>query len=239
MRNCLIISLGMLFVCPLSADAQDVEIGYNGGTTRLDNGDYGTWIENANHDYAVCGGETPFVSGISVNERGLWDNSARCSAFAEPIGAFDVPSYVAAPVPNPGTPGNFSKKVLYVSDCGSDGVVMGVAQPAGELAAAYGTPVLCGVPPAPVDACRMVEMPGDETSYAADAAEAGALDWTPYPAVTCGPGRYARGVAYGWYETGGPFVTKNSWAVRGLICCSVEPAISGPRETRWDGPQNP
>lgn len=203
---------------PLVAFAQDVELGFNGGDSRLDNGYYGTWVEGGNHTVAVCGGETPFVSGISVNEIGLWDNSARCSAYAEAISEFDVPSYVVAPARNPG---NFSAKVHYVSDCGEGGVVLGVAQPDGELIARYGTSVLCGVAPAPTHDCRVVEMPGDETNEAEDAAESGASDWTTYPAVTCGPDRYARAVAYRWYETGGPFVTTNSWATGGLICCAM------------------
>jgi hypothetical protein len=207
---------------PLAARAEDVELGYNGGTTRLDEDYYGTWVDTGAHDYAVCGGSTPFVGGISVNERGLWDNSALCTASNVPFNKYAAPSYAAAPARNSGDSDGFSKKVLYVSDCGEAGVVLGVAQPAGDIAAAYGTAVLCGMAPAPMHACRVVEMPGDETSYAADAGEAGRGDWSgDYPAVTCGRDRYARGVAYRWYETGGPFVTTNSWAVGGLICCEM------------------
>lgn len=214
-------NVGVGSVCVLwtfAVAAQDVELGYNGGTNRLDGGYYGTWVRDANHTYAVCGGSAPFLSGISVNEKGLFDNSARCSSYSSPLTEFDVPSYVADPVRNPG---NFSAKVHYVSDCGEGGVVLGVAQPDGENIARWGTPVLCGVAPAPTQDCRVLEMSGDETAEASDAAESGVYDWTEYPAVTCGPGRYARAVAYRWYETGGPFVTTNSWAVGGLICCAL------------------
>jgi hypothetical protein len=217
----IILSLVILLISaaqPLAASAEDVELGYNGGDTRLDNYYYGTWVENANHTYAVCGGETPFVSAISVHEEGLFDNSARCSAYAEPLTEFDVPSYVAQPAPNSG---GFSPKVHHVSDCGAGGVVLGVAQPGGDLAARWGTPVLCGVAPTPPTECRVVETPGDETDVARDASESGAYDWTDYPAVTCGPGRYARAVAYRDYLIGNIFVATRSWAVGGLICCSM------------------
>jgi hypothetical protein len=212
------IALLFLALHPAAVSAQDVELGYNGGDTRLDNGWYGTWVAETDHTYAVCGGDTPFVSGISVHEEGLFDNSARCSSFSVPITESDVPSYTAAPVRNPG---NFSQKVHHVSDCGEGGVVLGVAQPDGEIAAAYGTPVLCGVAPEPSSDCRVVEMPGDETDGAADAFEPGASDWTTYPAVTCGPGRYARAVAYRDYLIGNIFVAQRSWAAGGLICCSM------------------
>lgn len=206
---------------PMAASAEDVEIGYNGGTTRLDNGHYGPWVESGNHTYAVCGGETLFVSAISVNEDGLFDNSARCSSHAAGFTEFDVPSFVAPSLPNPGGPGHFSEKVHHVSDCGEAGVVLGVAQPDGEIAAAYGTPVLCGVAPEPLSDCRLVEMPGDETEVARDTVEPGGYDWTDYPSVTCGPGRYARGVAYRDYLIGNIFVAKRSWAAGGLICCEM------------------
>jgi hypothetical protein len=206
---------------PLAVSAEDVELGFNGGTERLDNGHYGPWVETGNHTYAVCGGETLFVSAISVNKEGLFDNSVRCSSHIGRFNEFDVQSFVAPSLPNPGGPGHFSAKVHHVSDCGDNGVVLGVAQPDGELAATWGTPVLCGVAPEPLSECQIVEMPGDETDVARDAAEADAYDWTEYPAVTCGPGRYARGVAYRDYLIGNIFVAKRSWAAGGLICCSM------------------
>ena len=219
MRSWMTISMSVFLLSdPITAAAQGVELGYNGGTTRLDDGYYGTWVENANHDYAVCGGESLFVSAISVNEEGLFDNSVRCSSHASGVSEFDVPSYVAQPMPNPG---NFSAKVHHVSDCGERGVVVGVAQPAGDLAANRGTPVLCGVAPSPLSDCRVVEMPGDESDVAQDRAEPGAYDWTDYPAVTCGPGRYARAVAYRDYLIGNIFVAQRSWAAGGLVCCSM------------------
>jgi hypothetical protein len=202
------------------AAAQSLEAGFNGGDTRLDNGYYGTWAQNAQHTYAVCGGASPFVSAISVHEEGLFDNSARCSAYSEQLTVFDVPSFVAQPLPNAKASG-FSAKVHHVSDCGEGGVVLGVAQPDGELAARWGTPVLCGAAPAPTTDCRAVEMPGDETDVAQDAAEPGAYDWTDYPSVTCGPDRYARAVAYRDFLIGNIFVAMRSWAAGGLICCSM------------------
>ena len=213
------IALAMLVACPLAAHAQDAtELGFNGGTSRLDNGYYGTWVESANHTYAVCGGSTPFVTAVSVHEDGLFDNSVLCAAYQDAITEFDVPSFVAEPAPNTG---GFGAKVHHVSDCGEGGVVLGVAQPDGELAARWGTPVLCGVAPAPTTDCRTVEMPGDETDVAQDAAEPGAYDWTDYPAVTCGPGRYARAVAYRDFLIGNILVATRSWAVGGLICCAL------------------
>lgn len=211
---------GVLLVLGIhvGASGQDAELGYNGGTTRLDNGYYGTWVQNGSHTYAVCGGETPFVSGISVNEEGLFDNSVRCSSYSSSLTEFDVPSYVAQPVSNAG---GFSSKVHHVSDCGESGVVLGVAQPDGALAARWGTPVLCGFAPEPSSDCSVVEMYGDERDRATDAVEAGASDWTDYPAVTCGPGRYARAVAYRDYLIGNIFVARRSWAAGGLICCSL------------------
>src|SRR3954454_17072432 len=121
---------GALFVlgaCPLVASAEGVEAGYHDGSTRLDDGYYGTWIDNPNYDYAVCGGDTPFLSGISMHEAGLWDNSALCSAGTANM--WDLCSYAALPQAGRGP---FSSKVVAVSDCGDNGIVIGVAQPAGE-----------------------------------------------------------------------------------------------------------
>lgn len=199
-----------------SASAQGVEVGYHGGSTRLDDGYYGTWIDNPNYDYAVCGGETPFLSGISMHEAGLWDNSALCSDY--PTSMYDLRSYAALPQAGRG---QFSNKVVAVSDCGEEGIVVGVAQPAGDTVERSGTPVLCVQPPTPPHDCEVVDMRGEWDDPAKSAWESGAPGWTDYTNVTCGAGRFARAVAYRQYSDGGVFVATYSWAAGGLICCSL------------------
>jgi hypothetical protein len=238
---------GALFVLgagPLVANAQSIEAGFHGGSTRIDNGYFGTWIENADYDYAVCGGDTPFVSAFSVNEKGLWNNSVLCSAYA--IDSLDVSSYVAQPEPNDGrfTPTNNDARgrindTTAVADCGGDGVVIGVAQPSGDRVAPAGTAVLCGKLPAPTNDCRTIQTPSRTQDYVIAAGETGALDWTNYPSVTCGPGRFAQAIAYRRYATAELDSQVVSYAMGGLVCCSIEGPVMGPRETRWDPPQNP
>lgn len=230
--------------CPLVADAQGVEVGFHGGSTRLDNGDHGTWIENAQYDYAVCGGDYPFVSGFSVNEKGLWNNSVLCSAYS--IDAFALSSYVAEPAPNNGLfpPTNNDARgqvndTTAVASCGEDGFVIGVAQPSGDRIAPSGTAVLCGQLPAPAYDCRVVQTASRSFDHALDAWEANAPDWTSYPSVTCGPNRFAQAIAFRRYAAAELDEQVVSYAMGGMVCCSMDPAIEGPRDTRWDPPQNP
>ncbi len=210
------VALSLLVACPPAANAEDAEAGFHGGSQRYDNGYFGTWLAKADNWYGVCGGDVPFVSGISVNEEGLWNNSALCSSY--PISMFNIQSYVADPQPNPG---NFSSKVFNVADCGDSGFVMGVAQPDGDHIAPNGTPVLCGQLPSTTYDCNVVEMPGGIDDLARDAGEEGAPDWSEYPSVTCGAGRYARAVAYRKYVIDHVWVATHSWAMGGLICCSL------------------
>lgn len=231
-----VLALGAL---PLAARAEDKEVGFHGGTTRLDNGYYGTWVESAQVDYAVCGGDTPFVSGISVNAKGLWNNSVLCSSYDGESRL--LTSYVAKPQANDGLfpPTNNDGRgqindTIAVANCGEDGFVIGVAQPSGDLVAPSGTPVLCGTLPAPSSDCRIIQTGAGSYDHVRDAWEVDATDWTEYPSITCGPGRFAQAVAFRRYAAAEFDSQILSYAMGGLVCCSIEDALTGPREKRWD-----
>lgn len=238
------IGLLALFVCPLAAAAKEKEVGFHGGTTRLDGGYYGTWVSNAGYDYGVCGDEYPFVSGFSLNAKGLWNNSILCSSY--PVDSLDVASYVAEPRPNNGffPPTNNDARgrvndTTAVASCGDDGFVIGVAQPTGDLVAPSGTAVLCGQLPAPAYDCSVIQTPARSFDHALDAWEPNAPDWTNYPSVTCGPGRFAQAIAFRRYAAAELDEQVVSYAMGGLLCCSIEEPLEGPRERRWDPPSTP
>lgn len=238
-------ALIVIGMTPLAASAQGVEVGFHGGTTRLDNGYYGSWIQNAEYEYAVCGETKPFVSGFSVNEKGLWNNSVLCSSYN--ISPFDLHSYVAEPGPNSGVfpPTNNDARGMVndttaVANCGERGFVIGVAQPGNDLVAPAGTAVLCGELPTPAYDCTVVQTAARSFDYALDSWETGAPDWTSYPSVTCGPGRFAQAIAFRRYFTAEFDSQVLSFAMGGLVCCSIaDRVITGPRQLRWDPPQTP